>query len=175
MKVKYILLYSAVGVAFLAVSLWLILSGGKSARAVRTKYRLGGAMLTLWALFSASTCGPRIHVGEPLCYDMPAPTNEVSIAPKTGESFKSGEIMTVNIDIPTFDKYAFEVRTASNVVLLQGEKVLPEEKEYKYEFEIKLPGTKYKGNATLNVEGLAMDSEGKEYRETVCSKAFTIE
>ena len=49
---KRTILLVAFGVAFVGVSLWLILSGGRSRRATRLKYRLGGAILSLVALTS---------------------------------------------------------------------------------------------------------------------------
>lgn len=64
------------GIAFALVSLWVILSGGRSARAVRTKFRLGGIMLTLTAMVSLSACGT--GAGDEYvvsCYD-PAPPLE---------------------------------------------------------------------------------------------------
>lgn len=59
----------ALGVAFVGASLWLILSGGRSRRATRLKYRLGGAILSLVALTSTACDGPGPMVS---CYD-PAP------------------------------------------------------------------------------------------------------
>lgn len=71
---KRTILFVALGIAFLAVSLWLILSGGRSARATRLKYRLGGAILSLMALTStACDGGPFMQT----CYDpAPPPTND---------------------------------------------------------------------------------------------------
>ena len=45
MKTKAFIVYVALGVAFAAVSLWVFLSKGKNAKAIRTKYKLGGAFL----------------------------------------------------------------------------------------------------------------------------------
>ena len=67
---KRTILIAALGVAFAAVSLWLILSGGRSRRATRLKYRLGGAMLSLMALTSTS-CERIITT----CYDVYIPEN----------------------------------------------------------------------------------------------------
>ncbi|MBO4566248.1 MAG: hypothetical protein J5695_03375, partial [Bacteroidales bacterium] len=75
MKIQYLAIYIAAGVAFLAVSLWAFLSNGKSARAIRYKYKLGGLMLTAWAMLSAASCegpGPVVTCYEPAvtCYDV---------------------------------------------------------------------------------------------------------
>lgn len=44
---KRYLMIAGVGIAFMVVSLWVWLSRGKSAAAVRAKYRLGGILLSL--------------------------------------------------------------------------------------------------------------------------------
>ena len=49
---KKTLLVIGLGTAFLAVSLWVWLSNGKSAKAVKAKFRLGGALLTLTGMMA---------------------------------------------------------------------------------------------------------------------------
>lgn len=67
---------AVLGVAFVVASLWVMFSGGHSARAVRTKFRIGGAMLTLSAMVSLTSCGPGDEYGVS-CYDpAPPPENE---------------------------------------------------------------------------------------------------
>ena len=65
---KRILPIICTGAAFLAVSLWVWLSKGKSAKTVKTKVRLGGVLRTLISSMSISGCG-----GSPVvtCYDTP--------------------------------------------------------------------------------------------------------
>ena len=67
---KRILPIICTGAAFLAVSLWVWLSKGKTAKAVKTKFRLGGVLLTLISTISIGSCG-----GSPVvtCYDTPNP------------------------------------------------------------------------------------------------------
>ena len=67
---KRILPIICTGAAFLAVSLWVWLSKGKNAKAVKTKFRLGGVLLTLISTISIGSCG-----GSPVvtCYDTPIP------------------------------------------------------------------------------------------------------
>ena len=48
MKTKALFVYIVLGIAFAAVSLWVFFSKGKNARAIRTKYKLGGAMIAAW-------------------------------------------------------------------------------------------------------------------------------
>ena len=67
MKAKYLIIYIVVGAAFLGVSLWVLLSNGKSAKAIRYKYKLGGIMLTAWSMLTFASCeGPGPFV---TCYD----------------------------------------------------------------------------------------------------------
>ena len=67
---KRTILLVAFGLAFVGASLWLILSGGRSRRATRLKYRLGGAILSLVALTSTACSGNGGFMAS--CYD-PAP------------------------------------------------------------------------------------------------------
>ena len=68
---KRTILIVALSVAFVAVSLWLILSGGRSKRATNLKYRLGGMLIGLTALASTACEGGFMTS----CYD-PAPPVE---------------------------------------------------------------------------------------------------
>jgi len=83
MKAKYILLYALLGAAFLGVSLWVWLSRGRHAAAVRAKYRIGGALLSLWALISScgACSGPGPFV---TCYDVAVQTDVVTVTEKDG-------------------------------------------------------------------------------------------
>ena len=71
---------AGVGIAFAAVSLWVWIARGKSAAAVRTKYRLGGILLSLTVAATTLTA-----CGGASCY-APAvePTNTVSSPPRPG-------------------------------------------------------------------------------------------
>ena len=71
---KRTILIVALSVAFAAVSLWLILSGGRSKRATSLKYRLGGMLIGLTALASTACQGGE-GVFPVTCYD-PAPPVE---------------------------------------------------------------------------------------------------
>jgi hypothetical protein len=68
---KKTLLIIGLGTAFLAVSLWVWISNGKSARAVKAKFRIGGALLTLTGMMTVGSCNTLTT-----CYD-PAPVNAV--------------------------------------------------------------------------------------------------
>lgn len=74
-RIAIIVALGLLGIAFATVSLWVMLSGERSARAVRTKFRIGGAMLTLASMISLTSCGgPGGEYGVS-CYD-PAPPPE---------------------------------------------------------------------------------------------------
>ena len=71
---KRTILIVALSVAFAAVSLWLILSGGRSKRATNLKYRLGGMLIGLTALASTACEGGGGFMTS--CYDpAPPPSN----------------------------------------------------------------------------------------------------
>lgn len=88
------------GVAFVAATLWVILSGNRSARAVRTKFRIGGAMLTLAGLTTLNACtGCYDAPGEVVtCYDpvVIPPTNQLTTN-VANNSLRNGDIIVVEI------------------------------------------------------------------------------
>ena len=118
MKVNYFFVYVGLGAAFLAVSLWVLLSNGRSAKAVRAKYRLGGAMLTVWALLSAASCdgsGPSVT-----CYDPVVPDPVTFVLPgKEGMEVSNGDVIRLIADKALLGSYE-----GLRVEVVQGEKVL---------------------------------------------------
>ena len=70
---KRTLMLIGLGIAFVGASLWVMLSGGRSAKAIRAKFRLGGAILTLVSLTSLASCERGGFMVS--CYD-PAPPLE---------------------------------------------------------------------------------------------------
>ena len=109
------------GAAFLAVSLWVWLSNGKSARAVKAKFRLGGALLTLTGMMTLGGCkGALIS-----CYD-PAPQNVVNIERQVGyntpQNVRNGDL--INIEVSYFSAYGIKVTVEKGVYnreILQSE------------------------------------------------------
>ena len=163
MKIKALFVYIALGIAFAAVSLWVFLSKGENARAIRTKYKLGGAMIAAWAILSAANCqgpGPMVT-----CYDPVAPQNEVLVAAKDNNAatLKSGDIIQVIVLSPTFREYQITLATeGAEPKLLQSETFVREEEEmgsWEATFEIKLAETDYKGSVSLKVYGVDVDAE----------------
>lgn len=71
---KRTIMLIGLGIAFVGASLWVMLSGGRSAKAIRAKFRLGGAILTLVSLTSLASCENGGFMVS--CYDpAPPPTN----------------------------------------------------------------------------------------------------
>lgn len=101
---KKTILLIGLGVAFVAVSAWVLLSGGRSARAVRAKFRLGGAILTLTSAMAATGCVPSCYdragedPSENLCYDPapPTPENGVAINDTVSSSLRNGDIVLLD-------------------------------------------------------------------------------
>lgn len=174
MKAKYFLIYIGIGVAFLAASLWVLLSGGKNAKAIRAKYKLGGALLTTWALLSAATCGPRIGGGHPevLCYDVAMSVNEVSVSDtKDGDcEYADGDVMAVEIVNPVSPKYTWEITDPEAKTLIQkGEILRPEDQEGPFRFEITVRPGGFKGDARCGISAIDFDDEGKEHPDILCN------
>lgn len=95
----------ALGTAFVAVSLWVWLSRGKNAKAVRAKFRLGGAIIALTSLVNLTSCGPDGPIGVD-CYD-PAPVNEIYW---DNAHYNNGAIEVKNGDVLNFYYYNIQAQ-----------------------------------------------------------------
>ena len=177
MKVKFAMIYIAAGVAFLAVSLWLFLSGGKSAKATRAKYRLGGIMLTAWSMLSAASCTggpPQVTCYEPaappevMCYDVAIETDRISIEVKDygGNKLKPGDVMIIGIQEPTTDSYRFYVHAGntSDPVIQEFSFQISENNTNYYAFEQVLDPTDYRGIADIEVIAVYKTDGSEESR-----------
>ncbi len=170
MKAKYLFLYMLAGTAFLAVSLWVYLSGGKSARAVNAKYRLGGILLTAWSVLSMVSCDvpglpPTDGTDEGLimCYD-PAPDNYVSLSmvhknPSASYQYSQispGDDIVVQFYNPQFKDYVLVVKAddEEETVLQQSEISIKDPGKLIYNIPLSDEIT-YKGQAVVWVEGVA--------------------
>ena len=176
MRTKYLLIYIGIGIAFAAVSLWVILSGGNNAKAIRAKYRLGGALLTTWALLSAATCAPKI--GAPLCYDMPAPNNRLHISEKVSSDYKysDGEVMVVEITAVSCEKYDWKIMDLGRKKVIQsGTAPVPGKDSFNLSFEVTLHSGGYKGQALFILDGYYKGDDGKLHPEEADSYTITIE
>lgn len=133
MKTKYFFVYVFVGIAFLAVSLWVWLSGGRNARAVNAKYRLGGVMLTAWSFLSMVSCdipgqlplpgGDNWDDGLIMCYDPVMPEEDYSLIEirhaDQSRNFEANEIVpgdtiVVRIIKPANTEYTLEVTSMAS-------------------------------------------------------------
>lgn len=154
MKVRYVIVYAALGVAFLAVSLWVTLSGGKNARAVRAKYHLGGLMLTVASMLSVSSCGGILGGDEVMCYD-PAPPRYITVAiPGTAQHVKVGDVIELTVKDCPFKGLRYDLRTTDTVIqngeLGDGDGV----------YQVTIKPIDYHGELCLTVLGISDD--GKE-------------
>ena len=95
---KRTILIVALSVAFVAVSLWLILSGGRSKRATNLKYRLGGMLIGLTALASTACEGGGGFMQT--CYDPVLPLENVHYW-NTGvanSELRNGDVVVLNYE-----------------------------------------------------------------------------
>ena len=120
---KKTLLIIGLGTAFLGVSLWVWLSDGKSARAVKAKFRLGGALLTLTGMMTLGGCEGKGQLVS--CYD-PAPANLIYIeregAYTEAQNVKNGDLISIKVSY--FSAYGIKVSIVSagdNSKVLQSE------------------------------------------------------
>lgn len=108
---KKTLLIIGLGTAFLAVSLWVWISNGKNARAVKAKFRIGGALLTLTGMMTVGSCNTLTT-----CYD-PAPENAVyierEVAYDTAQNVRNGD--QIKIELTYFSAYGIKVTIENGV------------------------------------------------------------
>lgn len=153
MKLRYILPYVAVAIAFAAVSLWVILSGGRNAKAVRAKFRLGGIMLGISGLVSMSGC-ESLKCYDPVisCYDV-AMTDVVTILSQNGEDnrINVGDSLLLTISERTCSSYRYTVMTESDdpQLLQSGDIILNEEGAG----AVVMSDTSYRGKVTVRIYG----------------------
>ena len=181
MKTKWFFVYIGVGVAFAAVSLWVFLSGGKNARAIRAKYKLGGMMLLAWGMLSSATCdgpGPMITCYDPVvtCYDVAMINDElhVSIKGKEGSELSAGDILLIRIATPTAEKYTLRITPAEEVdkVLQEASFSLPETGEFDQQWPFNVGN--YTGEVTVWAYAVRKDENGKESEEQIGACNFTV-
>lgn len=176
MKTKALFVYIALGIAFAAVSLWVFLSKGKNAKAIRTKYKLGGAMIAAWAILSAANCqgpGPMVT-----CYEPVPPSNDVSLSLKDPEDkvINNGDILQIQIYEPTYDSYRIKISAyGSSSMVIQSETFeITDKSLYVATFEFQLDVDEYKGTFAFDVFGLTIEGE-KEVETSVHSSTFVVE
>lgn len=95
-----------IGAAFGAVSLWVWLTRGKNAKAVKAKFRLGGALLTLTSALSLGSCGGRPVI---TCYDTPSMNHVLIQCDRTNESADVRNGDKITIETSYFNAYGIRV------------------------------------------------------------------
>ena len=166
MKTKYFLVYVFVGIAFLAVSVWVFLARGKNAKALRAKYRLGGIMLTAWAMLSVASCGEVQGPGEIMCYDPVSPEdqtrqNKFDIWIESSQAhFKANELtigdkILVTVANPSYEKYVLKIFQSDkdNSEVQKAYLVVADAQDGLFTI-ILSDSVTYKGDAYINVFGL---------------------
>ena len=106
---------AGLAVAFAAVSAWVWLSGGKNARAVRTKFKIGGMLLTLTTAVATQSCG----TGN-TCYD-PAPQPYCDLYDEDMK-FANGDTLRIYTLYYDYKYYSFNIVDKENNTL-QEEKL----------------------------------------------------
>jgi len=168
MKTKYFLIYVFVGIAFLAVSAWVFLSGGQNAKAIRAKYRLGSILIMATAMLSVASCsiieGIIDDGGMVMCYDpvSPEPTENIvelkiksSIENRPYNEITAGDIVSIKIMAPTSDKFVLLIYLWDNDAKkrneLQRTELIVEDPENAV-FEVPVSESiEYRGEAWLDV------------------------
>ena len=165
MKIKFLAIYIVVGTAFLIASLWVTLSGGKSAKAIRCKYKLGGIVLMAWAMLSVASCQGDLNPKMITCYD-PAPPEMVYYLKDNEEvtDVKSGDVLVVKCRLNV--EYAYSVK----IIAQNTEKTLLQsvsftkadavsDSDYSL-YEMTVGDFDYKGPATIEFYLVAPSEDG---------------
>ena len=162
---KRTILIVALSVAFAAVSLWLILSGGRSKRATNLKYRLGGMLIGLTALASTACEGGGGFM--PSCYDPYIPENYHSWKDSVANSeLRNGDVVIlyyycafgndVTISLISDNEETDSVLCSETYTVVDGENFL----------SFTINAGDYRGRAKLGVE--YVNYEGEEYSTPHC-------
>ena len=161
---KRTILIVALSVAFAAVSLWLILSGGRSKRATNLKYRLGGMLIGLTALASTACEGGGFITS---CYDPYIPENYHSWKDSVANSeLRNGDVVIlyyycafgndVTISLISDNEETDRVLCSETYTVVDGENFL----------SFTINAGDYRGRAKLGVE--YVNYEGEEYPTPHC-------
>ena len=110
-----------IGAAFGVVSLWVWLTRGKNAKAVKAKFRLGGALLTLTSALSLGSCGGRPVI---TCYDTPSMNQVLIQCDRTNESVDVRNGDKITIETSYFNAYGIRVEIVREGVSSGTDEVL---------------------------------------------------
>ena len=150
---KRALMIIGLGIAFVGASLWVMLSGGRSAKAIRAKFRLGGAILTLVSFTSLASC-ENVMVS---CYDpAPPPHNTLTTEAGKGAVYSNGDKISIYCDFAFADSVTFTLLSDKEEVL-QSETMTLEPGEACV--DITLSVGDYRGKATLRASYNVYENE----------------
>lgn len=119
---KRILLIVAISLLFAGASVWVWLSRGESAKAVRAKFRLGRALLTLLGLMTTTSCKTGCYDPVVSCYD-PAPPIEQGVVPQPEISQQSSYEVR-NGDTISLEVMGLKGKTVAVMILDGNEQTL---------------------------------------------------
>ncbi len=180
MKAKTIIIIAGLGIAFGAVSLWVIITRNRNAKAVAAKFRLGGMIIAATSLLSSASCGckiiqPDCYDPEPTCYDMPAEVNITEVTSSNGSVLTASDAVFVNIDrVITESEYYYEIwsdREEGSELLKKGP-INVEPDTYSVSQPVEIKGINYKGAIKVQVYATVPEVETPELLNT---EYFTIE
>lgn len=161
MKIKYTVIYAAVAVAFAAVSAWVFLSGGRSARAIRSKFRLGGLLLSIsgmLGIISCSSCSPVIS-----CYDVAMPEVMFTCPDPETSAVKCGDSVIITITFANYEAYMYKLEAVSDGTEIQSGPLDLDEENMA---SVVIGETSFKGEARLSVYGVR---DGNEVYQLACT------
>lgn len=156
---KRTILIVALSVAFAAVSLWLIMSGGRSKRATNLKYRLGGMLIGLTALASTACEGGGGFITS--CYDpAPPPSNNHYWSDGVVNSeLRNGDIVILNYECTFGEEVTLSLVSDDN----EPERVLCSKtyavKQGDNQLEFTIDAGDYRGRAKLCAEYVVYEGD----------------
>ncbi|MBR5131234.1 MAG: hypothetical protein IKV04_01695 [Alistipes sp.] len=149
---KRTLMLIGLGIAFVGASLWVVLSGGRSAKAIRAKFRLGGAILTIVSFTSLASCEKNVG-----CYDpAPPPHNTLTTEAGKGAVYSNGDKISIYCDFAFADSVTFTLLSDKEEVL-QSETMTLEPGEACVDITLNVGD--YRGKATLRASYNVYENE----------------
>lgn len=140
---------AALAVAFVAASAWVWFSRGRNARAVRTKFKIGGLLLTLTTAVTTQSCKHSVT-----CYDVELPYYHLA---NRSDSLVNGDTLRLGGYL--------EYRYFSYEVLAEDGKSLQKDsfsRDKNHWFEDVFEVGDYVGKAKINVYGEKAEGEIKQ-------------
>lgn len=182
MKAKYIIIIAGLGIAFGAVSLWVLITRNRNPKAVAAKFRIGGMIIATASLITAAGCGCNIinptcydtASPEVLCYDVPMEVNYTTITSPLGSTkLSAGDTVTVHIRCIQGDDFSYEIaadKEGESLTLQQGSLKFDEENDLCTQ-PVVIGKCDYKGEIKFSVY---LKRPEEEERVTLESRTFTL-